>query len=176
MEKETYLLIVSRYIVLNPVRANLVPLPSGWNWSSYRAHAGWVEPPPFLTVDWLLTCFDTVDRGSAQQAYRGFVDEGLKDSQPTLGDVPILGGDAFVAGFREILASAAPLKAIPRVQRFAARPTLHELFAGCGDRRVRNARIHEAHVSHGYTMTEIAHHLKLHLMTISRAVRMDVKM
>ena len=170
VEKETYLLVLARYIVLNPVRADLVSSPADWRWSCYRAHAGSAEPPPFLTVDWLLTRFDTIDRRSAQKAYRRFVHEGVNDSKTTLDDRPIVGSDAFVANFRDSLRSAAPQKDIPRVQRFAARPTLREVFAGCRDRRDRNARILKAHVGHGYTMTKIADHLKLHLMTISRAV------
>jgi putative transposase len=35
IDKENYLLQLSRYIVLNPIRANLVENPKGWSWSSY---------------------------------------------------------------------------------------------------------------------------------------------
>lgn len=126
VEKETYLLVVSRYIVLNPVRAKLVSRPSDWSWSSYRAHAGWVQPPTFLTMDWLLAHFDTTDRPTAQEAYRRFVQEGQRDSKRTLTDLPILGSDAFVARFRGALSSVAGLNEIPRVQRFAGRPTLQQ--------------------------------------------------
>jgi REP element-mobilizing transposase RayT len=171
VEKDSYLLVVSRYIVLNPVRAGLVPRPADWTWSSYRAHAGCVEPPPFLTVDWLLAHFDTTDRRKAQEAYREFVQEGLNHPKPVLDDRPILGRESFVASFRENLRHAAPLKDVPRVQRFAARPPLLRIFRACEGRRDRNARIREAHDVHGYTMTEIASHLRLHLMTISRVVR-----
>ena len=176
VEKDTYLLVVSRYIVLNPVRADLVPHPSDWHWSSYRAHAGWVDPPPFLTIKWLLTRFCTTDRSQAHEAYRRFIDDGLKDPGPGDCKTPILGSEAFAASFRERFTAAAPVKTIPRAQRFAARPTLQELFAGCNGRRDRNARIREAHVGHGYTMTAIATHLKLHVMTISRAVHSNVDM
>jgi REP element-mobilizing transposase RayT len=175
VEKETYLLVVSRYIVLNPVRAMLVSHPSDWRWSSYQAHAGSISPPPFLTVDWLLTQFDT-QRERAQMAYRKFVSEGLKNPEPILGDQPILGSDAFAAKFRDRLADAAPLKDVPRVQRFSVRPTLLEVFEGCEGRQDRNARICKAHICHGYSMTEIARHLGLHLMTISRAVHSNVEM
>jgi len=170
VERETYLLVVSRYIVLNPVRAGIVRHPSNWKWSSYRAHVGQRESLPFLTNDWLLALFGRPDRPSAQEAYRKFVHEGLVDSVP-LDDKPILGSDAFVASFRESLTGAADLKQVPRVQRFAARPPLREIFMDCMDRRDRDARIREAHIGHGYTMTAIARHLKLHVMTIGRAVR-----
>lgn len=176
IEKETYLLAVSRYVVLNPVRADLVARPSDWEWSSYRALAGWDEPPSFLNVDWLLTHFGTSDRRHAQEAYREFVHDCSDNSNLLLDASPILGSDDFVERFREPLAAAAPFKDIPRVQRFVARPTLEQIFKGTSDRDTRNARIHEAHVRNGYTMTEIAKHLGLHLMTISRAVRSNVEM
>jgi len=35
---ETYLLAATRYIEMNPVRANLVPDPYSWKWSSANAH------------------------------------------------------------------------------------------------------------------------------------------
>lgn len=40
VEKESYLLELSRYIVLNPVRARMVRAAKDWPWSSYRATAG----------------------------------------------------------------------------------------------------------------------------------------
>lgn len=174
VEKDSHLLAVSRYIVLNPVRADLVRRAADWTWSSYRAQVGCCEPPSFLTVDWLLTCFDATDRRKAQRAYLRFVQEGLDGAEPLLEEVPILGRPSFVASFRERLRRVAPLKEIPRVHRFAARPTLREIFDGCTNRRDRNARIREAHVAHAYMMTEIARHLNLHPMTISRAVRGQV--
>jgi REP element-mobilizing transposase RayT len=176
VETDGYLLVVVRYIVLNPVRASLVAHPSHWTWSSYRAHAGEIDPPPFLTTDSVLAHFGTADRWRARRAFRSFVDEGLKDSRLPLDDRPFLGSDRFIAGFRDRLAGVAPLKAIPRAQRLAARPTLLEVFADCAGRRDRNARIRRAHIEHGYTMTAIAQHLKLHVMTISRAIRSDVGM
>ena len=50
-----------------------------------------------------------------------------------------------------------------------------EIFEACANRRDRNARIREAHLDHGYTMTEIARYLNLHLMTISRAIHKKSK-
>jgi DNA-binding NarL/FixJ family response regulator len=98
------------------------------------------------------------------------VHDGRNDADPLSDDRPILGTDSFLEGFRERLRSSANLTEIPRVQRFAARPTLQEIFSDARDRRERNSRILTAHVSHGYTLTQIARHLKLHLTTVSRAV------
>ena len=170
VEKDTYLLFVSRYIVLNPVRANIVPGPSNWAWSSYRAQAGQVPPPSFLTIDWLLGHFNTNDRYVAQAAYRKFVSLGLEDTERILDGKPIFGSKTFVAEFRDTLNASAPLRETLRIQRFAARPSLREIFEGCSGRQDRNARVRTAHITNGYTMREIADHLGLHPMTISRVV------
>jgi hypothetical protein len=51
VEKDAYLLELSRYIVLNPVRARMVRSAKDWPWSSYRATAGLTSCPDFLTTD-----------------------------------------------------------------------------------------------------------------------------
>ena len=45
VERETYLLELCRYVVLNPVRAGMVATPADWPWSSYGATAGLRTPP-----------------------------------------------------------------------------------------------------------------------------------
>jgi REP element-mobilizing transposase RayT len=38
IQKDSHLLAVSRYVVLNPLRAGMVETPEQWKWSSYRIH------------------------------------------------------------------------------------------------------------------------------------------
>lgn len=52
VERETHLLKLCRYVVLNPVRAQMVDHPEDWAWSNYRATAGLEPCPPFLEVTW----------------------------------------------------------------------------------------------------------------------------
>jgi putative transposase len=73
-EGNFYLYRLSRYIVLNPVRASLCEKPSEWRWSSYRALVGEAAGPRFMTSDWLLEQFGP-DRERAQEAFRAFVHE-----------------------------------------------------------------------------------------------------
>lgn len=47
VQKEDYLLELSRYVVLNPVRAGMVALPGEWEWSSYRATLGHADVPAY---------------------------------------------------------------------------------------------------------------------------------
>ncbi|MDK2595292.1 hypothetical protein [Pseudoalteromonas obscura] len=54
VDKDAYLLELSRYIVLNPVRANMVAHPQDYDWSSWHATVGSNPAPDWLVVDNLL--------------------------------------------------------------------------------------------------------------------------
>ena len=41
VDRNAYLMELSRYVVLNPVRAGWVAHPGDWQWSSYRLMTGW---------------------------------------------------------------------------------------------------------------------------------------
>ncbi len=67
----------ARYIVLNPVRANLCSAPGEWRWSSYRACAGLDFAPKFLAATEHLQLFG--ERPSAaRRAYRDFIADGVR--------------------------------------------------------------------------------------------------
>ena len=75
VEKESYLLELTRYIVLNPVRAKMVYFAQEWEWSSYRAMIGQSTLPFWLHTDWVLSAFNPT-KGRAIEAYKKFVSEG----------------------------------------------------------------------------------------------------
>jgi REP-associated tyrosine transposase len=79
IEREEHLLEVARYVVLNPVRARACDRAEDWPWSSYRATAGLVQRPAFLTVRWLLDQFPA-DGEAAQKRYADFVAAGSQAS------------------------------------------------------------------------------------------------
>ncbi len=68
VDAETYLLELSRYVVLNPVRAGMVEDPGQWCWSSYPAMLGETPIPAWLATDGLLVQFGK-DRSKAIQRY-----------------------------------------------------------------------------------------------------------
>lgn len=83
VEIESHALEVARYVVLNPVRAELVRSASDWRWSSYRAMSGLVSARPFLTTNWTLRLFDeNADR--ARVRYAQFVAEGIGAPRPAV--------------------------------------------------------------------------------------------
>jgi len=167
VEKESYLLELARYIVLNPVRAKLVRSARDWRWSSYRATAGQTDPPGFLTVDCLLSQFAR-NRGKATRAYRDFVKrgKGVEVWENVTAGV-LMGGDPFVQSLKPLLRDIEENREIRRDERLAVRPTLEELFAGVADKAARNERIHAAVRKHCYRLKEVGDHLGLCYSTIS---------
>lgn len=73
---DAHLVTLSRYIVLNTVRARIHARPEDCPWSSYRGAIGLVVPPPFLTTSWILSLFDA-DQSRAQKLYRAYVERGV---------------------------------------------------------------------------------------------------
>ena len=76
VDRESYLLELCRYVVLNPVRTKRTRKLDTYPWSSYRATAGLGPTPPCLTVDWVLAQFGR-QRAAAQRKYQVFVAEGI---------------------------------------------------------------------------------------------------
>jgi putative transposase len=167
VEKESHLLELARYIVLNPVRAGLVRSAKDWPWSSYRATSGQVEPPEFLTTDWILSQFDA-QRERAVRAYRKFVRQGRGvEVWESLRAGCLLGTESFVEAIRPAFLEQPLDQNVLRRERDAARPALEELFANVDDRADRDRRIHEAVRLHHFKLQEVAGHLGLHFSTIS---------
>jgi putative transposase len=69
---ESQFLWTLRYIVWNPVEADLCADPGEWPWSSYRASIGEVKPPAFLALAKLLSYFGELSE-SAIARYRELV-------------------------------------------------------------------------------------------------------
>lgn len=57
VEERRYLLVLCRYIAMNPVRSGLAQRPEAWTWSSYAATVGLCSPPEFFSVEPALRLF-----------------------------------------------------------------------------------------------------------------------
>jgi len=134
VEKESHLLELCRYIVLNPVRAGVAKKPDDFEWSSYLPMIGKKAIPESLSPEWVLVQFSTtVD--IARQQYRQFVSEGIGcDESPwdKLTGQIILGSEAFLKKFKDILTMKEDIAEIPRRQRYVNRPPLAEIFKAAG--------------------------------------------
>ena len=72
VEGQAHVLELTRYIVLNPIRAGLCRHPSEWRWSSYGETIGLRDRPEFLQTAWLLSLFSPVPK-RARELYADFV-------------------------------------------------------------------------------------------------------
>jgi putative transposase len=168
VQKENYLLELSRYIVLNPVRAGKVAHPKEWRWSSYNSIFSAEKPPVWLDTDWLLSQFGD-ERGAAVEAYREFVQHGLGRESPLIETRHqiVLGDDVFAKQHGDRLGSP-DFTAVTKAQRRCAVKTLQEYEVECTSRDESMAK---AYFSTAFTMAEIGRHFNVSPQTVSRAVR-----
>jgi len=173
IQKDSHLLEVCRYVVLNPVRARMVERPEDWKWSSYLATAGRGKSHSSLTTEWVLGQFSG-KRGKAEKEYRQYVSWGIGKSTiwTEVRGQALLGAEGFVDQLVDHLKKHREIPEIPRSQRYTDRPSLEELFneKTTGNKIKRNRAISEAVKKHGYRQREIADHLGMYFTSISRIV------
>jgi REP-associated tyrosine transposase len=102
VETTEYLLTLSRYVVMNPVRAKLVEHPKDWPWSSFCATVGQISTPSFLAVNSTLRLFDE-DESSGQIRFAQFVSAEPNDQaivERIRSNERILGTAAFKAAVK----------------------------------------------------------------------------
>lgn len=173
VEKEAYLLELARYIVLNPVRAQMVRSAKDWPWSSYRATAGFKKTEKWLTVNWVLSSFSS-RKVTAVKLYREFVSAGRNQPKPweQLRNQIYLGSDEFVDDMQCKISLETKLSEIPSTQkRQVAKPIsfYEEKFVD------RNTVILKAYASGGYSMKDIGDYFNLHYSRISRIIKAKSK-
>ena len=163
-----------RYVVLNPLRAHMVKAPDDYGWSSYLPTLGKCQKPELLTTEWILTNFSSTLR-KARIEYQQFVKDGIESKESPwkkLSGQIVLGSDTFLNKLKDILGEKEQITEIPRIQRFAGRPLLADMFSddAISEKEERNRRIHEAHIKYGYTLKEISNVLNVHYTTISKVI------
>jgi len=174
VDADAYLLELSRYVVLNPVRAGMVEEASQWPWSSYRATAGLADVPRLLSVEPLLSCFS--GQGiKAQQQYAGFVAEGVNKESvwSELQQQIFLGHDAFVMDVQGKAGDSRYNSNIPKAQQLPPAKPISE-FAAMYERR--NEAIVAAYQTGVYSYGQLADYFNIHFTTVGRIIRANRKM
>jgi len=168
VERGSYLLELARYVVLNPLRANMVKRLEQWPWSSYLPTCGQAAAPAWLQTDWVLAQFGS-RRSSAITKYVSFVHEGarLPSVWTRLQGQIFLGSESFVRKMQTRIGQMPALDEIPRAQRRA----ITQPLADFEKRYPRNEAMARAYRSGRYAMADIARHFKVHYSTVSRAVK-----
>ncbi|NNE64893.1 MAG: transposase [Gammaproteobacteria bacterium] len=169
VQKDSYLLELSRYIVLNPVRAGMVRSVKDWRWSSYRSTAGLTTAPEWLKIDWLLSCFARRKK-LAMERYREFVSQGRRKPSPwnALRKQIYLGDDEFVEKMLSKLDPDADLTEVPSGQRRKKVLPVQDYLQQSSS---RNEGIYQAYQSGGYTMKAISDATGLHYSTVSKIIK-----
>lgn len=169
VDREAHLSELSRYVVLNPVRAGLVADAADWAWSSYRATVGSEACPSWLDADALLAAFAQTRRRAVER----YVDHvragvGLPSVWSQLKHQLYFGDDAFVARMqREAGELSRQALEVPRAQRRAPAPPLARFVRLDAPRDVAMA---QAYATGAYSQLEIAQAFGVHYATVSRAV------
>lgn len=167
VDKDAYLLELSRYVVLNPVRANMVQSLDDWPWSSWHVMTGKAAPPNWLYTDALLAMF-AKQATVAREKYVKFVFQGK--SVPVwdkLSNQIFLGNDDFVQRHLALLNDQDELADIPKKQRRQVPKMLKEYESAA---ITRDEAIVAAYCSGGYTMKEIGRYFGLHYSRVSKIV------
>lgn len=167
IQKERHLWEVSRYIVLNPLRAKMVASPDEWQWSSHHYLIGAGPPPAWFERDWLLSRFGNTP-ASAVSTYQAFVLAGVGQDSPlaAIRHQILLGDDHFVSSHQRLQRAAEFVEAT-KTERRAVALSLAEYQARYADRDEGMAR---AYRSTAFTMPQIAHAFGVSTKTVSRAV------
>jgi hypothetical protein len=132
VEKDSYALELSRYIHLNPVRANLVRDPLRYPWSSYGAY---VERQPkwnWLQRGFILGQISPRER-EAQRKYRRFVEEGMgrgvEDPLKKTVASTVLGAEGFVDWVkRKWIEKVSSHREVPALRELSLRPDLSSIW------------------------------------------------
>ncbi len=173
VEKESYLLELARYIVLNPVRAQMARSAKDWSWSSYRATAGIKKPGHWLKVDWVLSCFSS-NKQVAIKRYREFVSDGKKQPPPwqQLKNQIYLGSDDFVDEMQCKITPDVNLSEIPSSHKRQVSKPLNYYERSNSD---RDTAIIKAYASGGYSMKQVGEYFGVHYSRVSRIINAKSK-
>ena len=133
VDKDGYLVVLSRYIHLNPVRAGIVEKPEDYRWTSYAAY---IEKKVMNT---LVDMADTLlhfssDKNRAIEAYRDFVKEGMSSEDNPFKDLEagiILGTKRFKEKVARLLGKMKVDGELPQLKRLRDTVPIERIVSVC---------------------------------------------
>jgi len=175
IEADEYLMELSRYIHLNPVRAGMTTMPEEHSWSSYRDYIGVRPTPSWLRIDTVLEHFGDSNK------YRQFVEDMLgKEYESPLDKAiasTLLGGESFV---QEIMATHLDGKQlerdVPAVRKLSKtrkiKMIVENVRGAFGDTKLEEkAAIYLAHRYSGAQLKELGEYFGKSVSAISQSSR-----
>ena len=127
IEADEYAAELSRYIHLNPVRADMTKRPEEYPWSSYRDYIGERKAPEWLKTGFVLGYFGT-KASDSERRYRKFVEDLLgKEYESPLNAAiaaTMLGGTEFIREIMEKYINGKQTdRDLPALRTLSNRPT-----------------------------------------------------
>lgn len=168
VDKDYYAMELSRYIHLNPVRANMVKDPLLYPWSSYKGYAGERTEWHWLKTEWILGQISRNDK-RARKGYRKFIGEAsgkaVRNPLEQVVSSAILGSEEFVDWVREKwVEKRAYHRDIPSLRQLSKWPGLlsiqreaESLFGKRADES-RRVALYLSHRLSGQSLGEIGRH------------------
>ena len=195
VQQDAYLIELSRYIHLNPVRAGVVARANDYEWSSARAYVAQCRVPPFLTVAEVLGRFDPRP-WRARRRYAAFLVDAAAVHAPSplegLVAQTLLGEPVWVEAMqRRVVACvragrlSADQDAVPAVRQVRPPPTVAQVIAAVaaatgtapavicrrGSRATARAvAIYLAHTHTGLTQRAVGAAFGIRAFAVSKAV------
>ncbi len=169
VEQDAYLLELARYVVLNPLRANMIKDMNAWKWSSYHFMTGQSPNVSWLETDWILGQFSK-QRKRAIEHYINFVREGvgLPSIWIELKNQIFLASESFVNKKQKLISKKQMLNEVPKLQKRKIPKSLDYYDAKYKDPK---KTIVKAYLTGAYTLKEIGEYFGYHYSTISRIVK-----
>lgn len=128
VDKESYLMELSRYIHLNPVRAGIVKRPEDHKWSSYREYIFRSRQETITDTEDTLYTF-AKKRAIAIKKYQEFVKEGISKPSPFKKAVgSVLGDEAFREKVIRYVKGILDKTEIPEIKKIETRHTIEEII------------------------------------------------
>ena len=175
IEHDVHLLIALCYIFFNPVSAGLVARLEDYKWSSYAATVGCAPLPTYLSIDWLETLFPSETLQQSQVRFRDLMTEAKPVVTYLQQNEDDVDPDSLRRAIRSYVGRQLHIGTLPRTYRSVLRSGLTELFRDGMTRPMRSSAVYEAHVVHGYTLAEIARHLRIDPSSVSKIFRAACK-
>ncbi len=130
VDKDAYLLHLSRYLHLNPVRAKMVEMPEGYRWSSYPGYIGKGKEDTWVESSCVLSQFGKKRKRSGQR-YREYTEEGLREEQKSplssLWGQLVLGGEGFIEKIRGFIKDQSISQEIVERKRLVKKPLSEDI-------------------------------------------------
>ena len=166
IEGDIHLLTMLCYLFMNPVTAGFVSQLEHYEWSTYRATAGFAPVPGYLCLEWLAALYPSLPLPEAQLRFRRLMSE-AKPVAAYINSLELnVDGETINQVVRSYTGEQLHVASLPRVYRTALRPTLTALLQQVhGD---RSLFVKDGRVTYGYKNADIGRALGVSPNTVSR--------